>query len=693
MDIILTISLLASNRRESLVRCLDSLKPLLVKIPSELIIVFTGTDEKVLEIAQKYTPQVMTFEWCDDFSAARNIGLKAAQGEWFLYLDDDEWFDDVEEICQFFLSGEYRHYCCAHYIQRNYEDWNGTKYSDFSAFRMTRRYPGSCFYGAIHEELSPRIAPCKYFQTCVHHYGYVKNTENGNISKTSRNIPMLLRAIENQPKQVKNYIQLAKEFDLAGNWKAAEEYCRKGLSVCHESSDLYSTGWLKAYLSYLISKKPGNIPAISEIEMLLTQEPPTELIRLTLFQQLIHLCAEEKEPGKAVGYGHKFEKLLKKMDEDGKLWEQQTYGEFSEHYIKSSERLYNTRMDCAACAMEMQDWADALYFMKLFPWDTEDILQRYYSVFEKWRKTYNEPFTDLLLQILEDIMNDSGISLYFDVNEASGVSLPVYLLFQRALAYFNKGQKNEGLSLFTYCIMHTDNECLRQLLLKEAIYHQVSVIPLAAQMALDIWNELVGKVVKVLPFSLNDRLQVCVKEIETRYPLHSLCLEKQRLEQKLSKGFPLWDGLTEDLENYCICITEFYKGLYREDWLKKENSVFLPAEYRFARIALTALEALKQEEIPEAVRLFGDAFHINPDMSGVITELIRQTVRRLGDPALHGGTEFLQLASQMKEMLRTLLYANQTEQAAEILNQLLPIIPEDLELIWIRQEFIRRTRS
>ena len=79
MDIILTISLLASNRRESLERCLDSLKPLLVKIPSELIIVFTGTDEKVLKIAQKYTPQIITFEWCNDFSAARNISLKAAQ--------------------------------------------------------------------------------------------------------------------------------------------------------------------------------------------------------------------------------------------------------------------------------------------------------------------------------------------------------------------------------------------------------------------------------------------------------------------------------------------------------------------------------------------------------------------------------------------------------------------------------------
>ena len=56
MDITLSISLLASNRKESLERCLDSLKPLLVKIPSELIIVLTGTDADVRRIAESYTP-------------------------------------------------------------------------------------------------------------------------------------------------------------------------------------------------------------------------------------------------------------------------------------------------------------------------------------------------------------------------------------------------------------------------------------------------------------------------------------------------------------------------------------------------------------------------------------------------------------------------------------------------------------
>ena len=104
MNIQLSISLLASERAASLERCLDSLRPLMMQVPSELIVVFTGTDERIREIAGRYTDQIIPFTWCNDFSAARNVGLKAARGEWFMYIDDDEWFEDTTEIRDFFLD-------------------------------------------------------------------------------------------------------------------------------------------------------------------------------------------------------------------------------------------------------------------------------------------------------------------------------------------------------------------------------------------------------------------------------------------------------------------------------------------------------------------------------------------------------------------------------------------------------------
>ena len=125
MNVQLTISLLVSDRMETLKKCLDSLKPLLVELDSELIVVFTGKNDETLDFVRRYTSFIIPFDWCNDFAKARNAGLKEAKGEWFLYLDDDEWFEDTREIVQFFKSGEYRQYRSACYVVRNYQDLEG----------------------------------------------------------------------------------------------------------------------------------------------------------------------------------------------------------------------------------------------------------------------------------------------------------------------------------------------------------------------------------------------------------------------------------------------------------------------------------------------------------------------------------------------------------------------------------------
>lgn len=116
----------------------------------------------------------------------------------------------------------------------------------------------------------------------------------------------------------------------------------------------------------------------------------------------------------------------------------------------------------------------------------------------------------------------------------------------------------------------------------------------------------------------------------------------------------------------------------------------LPAKCRFALTTAEALGALQEGAAAEAVRLFHEALCIYPSMTGVVKELLRQALRRLNDPALQAGEEFRQLSQQMKTTLRTLLSAGQTDQAAAILEQLLPLMPEDLELIRIRQILLRR---
>lgn len=55
----------------------------------EIIIIDTGSTDKTLEIARKYTSSIY-FSKSKSFAAWRNLGIKKAKREWIFYLDADE---------------------------------------------------------------------------------------------------------------------------------------------------------------------------------------------------------------------------------------------------------------------------------------------------------------------------------------------------------------------------------------------------------------------------------------------------------------------------------------------------------------------------------------------------------------------------------------------------------------------------
>ena len=227
----LTIGLIVKNEEKTLDKCLSSLSPLLNAVPSELIITDTGSTDRTVEVAQKYTDHIIHFEWCDDFSAARNTGLDAARGEWFLYLDGDEWFDDVTELVDFFNSGECDRYGSAAYIQRNYKDLLGENQSDDYVCRVFRIYPDSQFRNKIHEDflLPP---PTKILDTFVHHYGYVFRSVEEAESKKNRNRVLLEKELEADPTDIKALFQLSGQL-IGEDDEQAEIYAKRGLEAAY----------------------------------------------------------------------------------------------------------------------------------------------------------------------------------------------------------------------------------------------------------------------------------------------------------------------------------------------------------------------------------------------------------------------------------------------------------------------------
>lgn len=668
MQIQLSISLLASNRAASLERCLDSLRPLLMQVPSELIVVFTGTEEKVREIASRYTDKILPFTWCDNFSAARNVGLWAAKGEWFMYIDDDEWFEDVTEIRDFFLSGEYRNYGSGLYVQKNYLQWDGIQYTDYHAFRMARIMPGMAFQNVVHEEITPFVKPSKYFNAYVNHYGYINDAGNRKPEKPLRNIPLLLQSIEECPTYVKNYIQITQEYIIIKDWEKAEEYCRKGRKLCKGFDDNYYRGWLQANLLYILCSKNEYEKAEREAIQILEQEKPWELTRLNIYETLLAIYTRREAHEETLRYGAKLEDTLAYIDDHPELWRQQTYADLTEESIKLPSKLYQIRINCTESALKLEDMTQAVRFLSLLPWEEETWMQRYYPVFEEWKKS----FAGLFQELLEHIPECSP-----------------YRQLQMAVWEDDGKDKETRRRLLVECLENTESDYLKHQAVKEAVLMQVDLAEIVGVMDLDAWKQCAERLESLASKDESEKLKASTEKLVEDAPVYGLWLKKLLYEKELIQGFLTGDTLIHTLKKYSGSVLRFYQIQYRDEIFSEKARILLPKDGRFALFVWEALEKMEEGIFPEAVRLFRTALRFYPKMTGVIREVIRQMTARVETLAMNTRAEFQMLAGQMKEALKSMIENHQYTEALPIILQLSPLLPEDLELLRMWQNVLQ----
>ncbi len=236
---LLSISLLTSVRKDCIRRCLDSLTPIREQIDCELIIVDTGCDAEMLAILREYTEQIIPFTWCDDFSAARNAGLKQAKGKWFLFIDDDEWFGDAAELIAFFQTGEYDRYDAARYLVRNFYDSKRESYVETGALRVVRKERATTFVGIVHENLEPIRKRVKILHSFAYHDGYVYQSEEERNKHALRNIRLLNKALKKEPNNLHNRAQLFLEYGTIREYRKSYEICKETLALIEKSNNDY----------------------------------------------------------------------------------------------------------------------------------------------------------------------------------------------------------------------------------------------------------------------------------------------------------------------------------------------------------------------------------------------------------------------------------------------------------------------
>ncbi len=227
----ISLCMIVKNEEVNLARCLRSVAGAV----DEIVIVDTGSSDQTIQIAEQAGAQVVSHLWQDDFSAARNVSLEIATGDWILFLDADEALEPGAACGLRQAAASDNEGYFVKIINLIGVEGNCEACPDL-VFRLFRNKPEYRFRGAIHEQIvdvileNNRQAAFQIAENIVlRHYGYL-DRQVSEKNKKNRNLAIIKKQIENEPNnhalryhygvelyRIDNFAEAAAELTKAAN--------------------------------------------------------------------------------------------------------------------------------------------------------------------------------------------------------------------------------------------------------------------------------------------------------------------------------------------------------------------------------------------------------------------------------------------------------------------------------------------
>lgn len=198
----ISLTMIVKNEENNLAECLDIAK----EVVDEIIIVDTGSTDRTIEIAKKYTSKIYEIEWSNDFSYARNEALKYASGDWIIVLDADErlklpnkfYLKNLLESLSNNIGGVICTIVSPHSKPNGEADVHKGRYP-----RIFKNIPNKIYFeGKVHEQIAPSIRRLglEFIDSdiVIEHLGYNKEQEILD-QKVKRNYKLLLDIVKEEP--------------------------------------------------------------------------------------------------------------------------------------------------------------------------------------------------------------------------------------------------------------------------------------------------------------------------------------------------------------------------------------------------------------------------------------------------------------------------------------------------------------
>lgn len=697
-DCLVTISMLISNRIDTVEKCFESFRPLLEQIPSEFIAVDTVGDEKSdgsVDVARKYADKIVHFEWCDDFAKARNAGLKEARGKWLIYLDDDEWFDDVGPLIDFFSKPElYENYDRVSMMEHSYASVSQIEYATNEFSRISVILPEAEFVDPVHEHLEGINYRNEYTikNTFIHHVGYIGKVGD---KKGNRNRKIMDKELKKHPENLHLWIQ-----QIAGAGNDTDEMLKLSEKSVSELKrlkldDWNNRNWIEIFLYRM--KGYAQLKRWDELDKNVDEflENVKDIFyggvaaRFELSRDLVDLGVE-----KASDWIRMYFDALEYCQKNDKKPVEISY--FLSGDINSNDMYKMVSMYFNLCLKDNKDNAYENIRKMIFdvPWKIFDEKRKDVLAFGL-KQAINEEDKETVKFLCDSFMHDEIMSEEFFeqldrvdigiesdtaqenfdqlIESIDDVTSDSLWIKQHARKKVSEDELERSLS--TETTFAYPNEDLVRTCIRNGISPQKYIEKVSFEDVEKSVSAIVSKEEKHL-----DRIPLFASEIESAW---ESSVQRNYLLAALRKryilqGTMVLNKVLEESEKYCRNMIEYAKSVYLPE-LCVSASVLLPKEIRFAGLFGKALNLKKSGELRECLAYLQQALDVFNESETLIRRII-QEIELDQRKQVKVDDEMARLGNQVKSQIIALISQGQNEVASGLLKELKQITPEDPDL-------------
>lgn len=694
----LSICMMVKNEEKYLEKSLESLKPLFDNLKTELIIVDTGSEDNTIEIAKRYTKKVYFHQWNNNFGDMRNKTIKYATGEWILILDGDEVFQDIQPLIKFLNSSSSRKYNTGSITIKSITTENNEDiYQAVDILRLFRNTNDFSYMGTIHEQ--PQFQNPVFFTNAeVLHYGYLSTDKELMEYKFKRNVELLEKELEKDPKNIYNWYQLAQSYGMYKNYKKSLETILKAYKLVQKEKDSYRS---YIYVYNHLARSYYHNQKLEELEQVCLEALEIEENFIDFYYYLgvaqSNLNRDEEAIKNFKKYLKVFEKYKNSNDKEGlatvRCMAKGTLGLYEDVCLNLCV-LYRRNKDNEAALKYVRKVTKDYMQKRKVP----HLVELYIDLgrYEELKDEYNK-----VLNMEEEILHTFWISLETSIDKQEDEKK------EKLIKLFSTGDCKYSLlnKIRIYTKEETDDR--KQDLINDIKQLDFKSLPvffadityfllINTQMNIGeiLYNLREHSIQSYFQYLINkyqeELSDVIVDYLENNDANQSF--NEIRFRKVLNKTLLVLDKINEEKyqqiwNDYIIDGIYYIQQIYNKNIIENENIYDVKDDEDAFFIYMLKAERAKTKDVALHVRYLRKALKVYPSMKKGI-ETIMKNLKQENEEAstIETVDEFEELKKNVKININTLLEVQKTMEAKSLIDEYLQIVPDDLEMLMLKSE-------